>query len=64
VNAVAISAKNFALGNFSQQFVHGHFRVLANAKQFVALYMVEIERRRMSVKAAHCTTMLSLDLVD
>jgi hypothetical protein len=61
---VAISAKNFTLVNFRQQFVQRYFRVLANTKQFVAFYMVEIKRSRMCVKPAHRATIFSLNFVN
>jgi hypothetical protein len=64
VNAVAIGAKNFTLVNFRQQFVQRYFRVLANTQQFVAFYVVKIERSGMRVKPTHYATMFSLDLVN
>jgi hypothetical protein len=61
---MAVSAKNFALINFCQQFVHRHFRVLANAEQFVAAYMVEIKRGSVRVVSAYRAPAFGLDFVN
>jgi hypothetical protein len=64
VHTVTIGAKNFALVDLQQQFVHRYFRVLANAKCFVAMNVVEIKRSRMRVISAYRATALSFNFVD
>lgn len=63
VYAMTVGAKNFALVYFSQQLVHRHFRVLANAERFVATYVVEIKRGRMRVVPTRRAAALSLNLI-
>jgi hypothetical protein len=61
---MTVSAKNFALVNLQQQFVHRYFRVLTNVKCFVAMNVVEIKRSRMRAIPAYRAAALSFNFVD
>ena len=58
---MAIGAKNLTLIDFSQQFVHGNFWVLTNAKNFIAAYVIKIKRRKMAVISANNTPALGFN---
>jgi hypothetical protein len=61
---MAVGTKNLTLVYFGQQFVHRHFRVLANSKRFTTLNVIEIKRRRMCGIPTYNATAFSFNFVN